>query len=232
MRSFVIKTLVVAFATILGSNLASAQGFPFAPQPQGRTPHSVAQVYLLKGLADIFSSGMDKLADKLRRRGIAARVASHASSDMMAAEVIRNYQAGWRAPILIAGHSLGADAAISMAQRLNQARVPVALVVTFGPLSDPQVPPNVGRAINYYQANSAWRGRLVRGRGFRGSLANVNLDSAGDINHFNIEKVERIQNQAIASMLAAIGGARRPTEAKARRSPSEARAPLPGTPTN
>jgi hypothetical protein len=124
--------------------------------------------------------------------------------------------------VVIAGHSLGADAAVSMAQRLNAAKVPVALVMTFGPLSNPRATPNVARAVNYYQANSAWHGQIVRGPGFHGSLLNINLDKAADVNHFNIEKIDRIQNEAVARIAGAIGGARKP---KSEPATDEAKAP-------
>jgi len=169
-----------------------------------QTPH----IYLLKGLADVFSSGMDTLAAKLRARGIVARVASHASSDSLADELIAEYRAGAHGPIVICGHSLGADAAVSMAQRLNAARIPVKLVITFGLLGYPHVPGNVARATNFYQSDSAWHGQLVRGPGFRGPMNNVNLDNAPGVNHFNIEKVDLTQNQAVAQIVAAIGASR------------------------
>jgi pimeloyl-ACP methyl ester carboxylesterase len=165
----------------------------------------VPQIYLLKGLADVFSSGMDTLQAKLRARGISSVVASHASSDRLADDVIARYRAGDRAPIIILGHSLGADAAVSMSQRLNSAHVPVALVVTFGPVGFPRVMGNVSRAVNFYQANSAWHGQIARGPGFRGSLKNIDLENAIDINHFNIEKADRLQAQAIAQIVSVIG---------------------------
>ena len=46
-------------------------------------------------------------------------------------------------------------------QRLNEARVPVALVVGFGPTRSFEVPSNVARAVNYYHGSSRlWRGRV------------------------------------------------------------------------
>jgi len=169
---------------------------------QGNQP----QVFLLKGLADVFSSGLDKLADRLRARGVVGQVASHASWDTLADAAIARYRAGQRGAIIVAGHSLGADAAIDFARRLYDAKVPVALVMTFGPLQFRPVMGNVARAVNYYQANSAWHGQILRGKDFRGSLANVQLDNAPDVNHFNIEKVDRIQIEAVNRIVAAIGG--------------------------
>jgi hypothetical protein len=182
------------------------------------TPHAgpnTPQVFLLKGLADIFSSGLDNLAVKLRARGIVGQVASHASWDTLADTAIARYRAGHRGAIIVAGHSLGADAAVDFARRLYDAKVPVALVITFGPLQFRPVMGNVSRAVNYYQANSAWHGQILRGKDFRGSLANIDLENAPDVNHFNIEKVDRIQIEAVNRIVAAIGGGARKAPAAA-----------------
>lgn len=185
----------------------TATASPAAPHAAAHARNSNGgQVFLLKGLADVFSSGLDKLALKLQARGINGQVASHASSDTLADQAIARYRAGQHGPIVIAGHSLGADAAVNMSQRLNDAKVPVALVITFGPLGYPRVMGNVSRAINYYQVNSAWHGQIARGPGFKGSLTNIDLENAVDINHFNIEKADRIQAAAVNAIAAALGG--------------------------
>jgi len=169
-------------------------------QAHGHRVSNGPQIFLFKGLADIFSAGMDTLAAKLAARGVVARVANHSTSDSLADAVIQRYRAGGRGPIVIIGHSLGADAAVEMAQRLNEARVPVALVVGFGATRSFDIPPNVGRAVNYYQGYKAWRGPRV---------ANFNMDNAAGVNHFNIEKIDRLQNETVSRVIAAIGGGRR-----------------------
>ena len=168
---------------------------------QADTPHvsNAPQVFLLKGLADVFSAGMDTLAAKLAARGVPARVANHSTADSLADDVIRRYRAGGRGAVVIIGHSLGADAAVEMAQRLNEAHVPVALVVGFGPTRSFNLPPNIARAVNYYHGYTPWRGRVQ----------NVNMDSMEGVNHFNVDKVDRLQNQTVSQVLAVIGGGRR-----------------------
>jgi thioesterase domain-containing protein len=179
---------------------ASAQAQP----SQRAAPAGGAQIFLIKGLAGVFSSGMINLDEKLHRQGIRARVESHADSEAMTDDIIRRFKSGSRGPVILVGHSLGADVAGGIARRLNEHRIPVALLVTFGPLTDPVVTPNVARAVNYYQAYSTWRGRMVPAPGFRGSLTNVNLDSAADINHFNIEKADRLHAETIARISAIV----------------------------
>ena len=99
---------------------------------------------------------------------------------------------------------------MQMAQVLNQAKVPVALVVGFGPTLHLKTPANVARVVNYYQAHSAWNGTFTAGPGFRGSLVNINLDSAADVTHFNIEKNPRLHNETIARVMAIMGPRRSP----------------------
>jgi hypothetical protein len=85
---------------------------------------------------------------------------------------------------------------------------PVALLVLFGPTIDLVIPSNVRQVVNYYQSNSAWRGKAIKGPGFHGSIANINLDRAEDVTHFNIEKLDRLQNQAMARITAHTGTGR------------------------
>lgn len=208
---------VAAVVTTLMGGLASAQDGYFAPP----APHSApavsqrAHIYLLKGLANVFSSGMDILEAKLRRQGISALVRSHAIAETLADEVAQKYRAGARGPVIIVGHSLGANSTVDMARRLDFHKVPVALIVSLGPLSSPRVPPNVARVVNYYQSSSSWRGQMVRGDGFRGSIQNIDLDNQSDINHFNIDKIDRLHAATITRIRAVLGGARKPATAVA-----------------
>src|SRR6266550_1528210 len=51
----------------------------------------------------------------------------------LAERAARNYREGWEDPIIIIGHSSGADAAVSMAYRWAEAGVPTKLIVTLEP---------------------------------------------------------------------------------------------------
>src|SRR5882672_10951893 len=114
-------TLMIAVGIFFGSagHRATAKG---GGKTGANRPY---QVYLLKGLADIFSSGMDFLQAKLQARGIVGEVHSHSEAEELAHSAIAKWRSGARGPIIIIGHSLGADAAIAMAQRLGAAGVPV-----------------------------------------------------------------------------------------------------------
>jgi pimeloyl-ACP methyl ester carboxylesterase len=162
------------------------------------------QVYLLKGLADVFSSGMDFLQAKLQARGVVGEVRSHADWEKLAQSAAAKWRGGDHGPIIIIGHSLGADAAILMAARLGDAGVPVALLVTYSPVDSGPANANVARAVNFFQSNSAWHGQITRGNGFHGALENVDLAKAPGITHFNIEKADNLHATTIAKVLAIV----------------------------
>src|SRR5215471_6739222 len=192
--------VVIAAAILAGSTCQSAAAKEVGKGGANRT----YQVYLLKGLADIFSSGMDFLQAKLQARGVVGEVHSHAEVEPLAQSAIAKWRGGAHGPIIIIGHSLGADAAITMAQRLGNAQVPVALLVTFGPVESAPVQANVGRAVNYFQSNSLWHGQIIPAAGFHGVLENVDLARAPGITHFNIEKAEQLHSATIAKVLAVV----------------------------
>jgi thioesterase domain-containing protein len=158
---------------------------------------AAGHIYLLRGFANIFSTGMDTLAEELVSRGYKATVHSAGESDTLATEAA-NLQKSGKGPIIIVGHSLGADAAISMAEKMKDLGARVALIVAFGPTYNESAPSNVARIINYYQASSIVNAKIVKGPGFTGSISNINLDASSDITHFNIEKNSRLHTKTIA----------------------------------
>jgi hypothetical protein len=102
------------------------------------------------------------------------------------------------------GHSSGADAAISMAEKMKTLGAPVALVVTFGPTENLVAPSNVSQVINYYFGSAP----VAKGPGFRGTISNVDLSGAADINHLNVEKIDRLHASVIAKLQALLGHGR------------------------
>ena len=160
-------------------------------------------IYLLRGLAGVFSTGLDVLDEKLVQRGYNATVHPHDFYNSLAEEAARLQKSG--SPIIIMGHSLGADAAIYMAEKMKTLGAPVALVVTFGPTTNLVAPSNVHQVVNYYTGSTL----VSKGPGFRGSISNINLNSAPDINHMNIEKSNRLHASVISKIQAIAGRQRR-----------------------
>jgi thioesterase domain-containing protein len=184
---------------ILGTAIVFAAGFSPA-MAQAR-----AHVYLFRGLADVFSTGMDTLADELNKRGVYATSHNHADWQMLADKAAADYKAKKEGPIILIGHSLGADAVMEMADYLGDKGVPVALVIPFDGTQSFPAPGNVARVINFTQRDYAY---MRPGLGFRGSLSNVDLSANRDINHLNIDKSPELHARVIKEVLAIVGGRR------------------------
>lgn len=162
------------------------------------------QVILVRGLANIFSTGLDKLGEKLEDRGITPRVVGLGSPEKRAATIAANYRAGnGRGAVVLVGHSYGADEAMRIARALRAERVPVDLLVTFDPTISGPVSANVRRAVNYHTTNEGLWGPVKPAQGFKGQLLNINVgkgegsETGERVNHFNVEKADKLHDTAI-----------------------------------
>jgi hypothetical protein len=159
----------------------------------------VVQVDLFRGLADIFSRGMDTLTDKLNRQGYRARVYSHTHWQSVAHNIAARYARGDRDIVVLIGHSLGADATLQIADTLARSNVPVDLIVTFDGTHPHQVPGNVRHLVNFYQ-NNGFGKRISPGPGFAGELSNVDLTADSNLSHVTIDKSHRLHAEVIAKI--------------------------------
>jgi hypothetical protein len=166
---------------------------------------SRAHVYLLRGLMNIFSLGMDSLGAELSRRGVYTTVDNHADWQSLADGAAARYKAGTEGPIILIGHSLGADAVMEMAEYLGRKGVPVALVVPFDGTQSLSASPNVARVLNLTQRDYAY---MRRGPGFHGTLVNVDVSSDPNIDHLTIDKSPRLHARVISEVLAVVGSHR------------------------
>jgi surfactin synthase thioesterase subunit len=96
---------------------------------------------------NVFSLGMATLADELKRHGIDATVHNYVEWQTLADRAAADYKAGKEAPIILIGHSYGADAVMEMAAYLGRKGVPVALVVPFAGTQSFAASGNVGRVL-------------------------------------------------------------------------------------
>jgi hypothetical protein len=163
-------------------------------QPDVSRPH----VYLMRGLLNIFSLGMDQLATQIAQRGVEATVYNHSVEESVVGEIAQKYRAGDHGPYILIGHSLGADAVMMMAQQLNAAGVPVALVVPFDGTGFYTASQNVACVLNITQRYYAY---MRPGTGFHGKLRNVDASSDPTIDHLNIDKSPRLQGLALDAVL-------------------------------
>jgi hypothetical protein len=172
---------------------------PPPPAVQRRRIEPRGRAYLFRGVGGlIYSTGMDRLAEEIKRTGVKADVNTYLMWRVVVADAIQAYRKD-HAPITIIGHSAGGDSAVAFAYQLNNAGIPVNLLVTYDPTRiAADVPPNVERFINIYQSrNIMGGGDVTAGHGFHGHYASINLKDHGEIIHINIEKSERIHAQLV-----------------------------------
>jgi len=178
---------------------------PLGQEPRGR-------VVVLRGLLNMFSTGMNMLTFSLREAGYDATVHNHAEWRGLAdrtADAARGN--ALKRPLVVIGHSFGADDAILMAGRLGRAEVPVDLLVTFDPSWVLAVPRGPRRVINFHQDRDTYARRLTPGPGFDGRIENREV--AGE-SHLSIDKNLELHRQVMTA-LAEFGGAPGATRAVA-----------------
>jgi hypothetical protein len=171
----------------------------------GEKRQSKGYVYLLRGLLNVFSLGMDDLAAKLQARGVSAGVYEYGSWQSLCQDAAARYRAGG-GPIVIVGHSLGADAVVDMANQLGQMGVPVALVVAFDPtVSNVLTGKTTSTFINYYQSDNGFGRPVIRGPGFKGNLSNIDLRKHTEFGHASIDKSGMLHSAVIGRVLGLVG---------------------------
>jgi hypothetical protein len=151
---------------------------------------------------------MDDLANTLRAVGVDAVVINHSAWPQIADMLIKQRASGeYTGPIVLVGHSLGGDDVVRTAQALGAAGVPVDLLVPVDPVTPLEVPANVVRAINVYQANNGWGQPLRPAADFRGAFTNANLESnrrdlrESNTTHTSIDKGPKVHAEIIREVL-------------------------------
>ncbi|MGA7790842.1 MAG: thioesterase domain-containing protein [Xanthobacteraceae bacterium] len=211
-----------ASALMLCGLLMLPAGAHSATRPAATHVVSRPHVFLMRGLLNIFSLGMDQLAVAIAHHGIDASVYNHTFADSIVGRIVQMYRAGDHGPYMLIGHSLGADAVMAMAQELNAQGVPVALVVPVDGTGSSIAPRNVACVINLTQRSYAY---MRPGAGFHGVLDNVDFSGDPGIDHLTIDKSPRVQAEALRYVLetaraqACRPGTFGPVEARSREMP-------------
>jgi len=170
-----------------------------APAPQQVRAH----VYLMRGVLNIFSLGMDQIASRLQQQGIPASVHNHILWSSVANDAIAEYRSGRANVIILVGHSSGATCLPDMVERLSQQGVPVKLAIGLDSVFHTSLSGRVGKYINFYVANGAGT-KVERTQNFQGSLENVDVENVPGVGHLTIDKNELMQQKVIAAIDAAV----------------------------
>ena len=104
--------------------------------------------------------------------------------------------------IVLVGHSLGASAAVSMAEQLQKVGLRVALIVTLDPVVKTVVPKNVHVLRNFYLSNGLGT-TVERDRQFHGVLRNVDMGRDPQLGHLSLTTAPSIHKQIMRDILTA-----------------------------
>jgi hypothetical protein len=177
---------------------------PFAASTANATaPATGARVYLLRGLMNIFSLGLDDIATKLQAQGIPVIVANFASWSSLAEDAAAEYRSGRLRTIILVGHSVGATILPDMVARLSQRGVPVKLAIGLDSTFRTNLAGHADRYVNFYIANGVGE-PVTRSNDFRGVLENVNVQSVPGVGHISIDKNRIIQQKVISAIDAVV----------------------------
>jgi hypothetical protein len=178
---------------------------PSGARAQGpSTSKSTAHVYLLRGVLNVFSMGMDQIAYKLEQRGIATTVTNYLLWSSVADDAAAAYKSGKVRTIILVGHSSGATALPDMVERLSRLGAPVKLAIGLDSVFQTTLSGKVGRYINFYIGNGAGT-RVARGKNLQGELSNVDVENIpGGVGHVTIDKNEIIQQKVISAILSSL----------------------------
>jgi hypothetical protein len=197
-----------------------------AREPRGEAN---AHVYLVRGVLNIFSLGMDEIAAKLQQQGIDATVHNHMLWASIADEAAAEYKSGRVKTIVLVGHSSGATSLPDIVARLDRQGVPVKLAIGLDSVFHTSLAGRVGRYVNFYVANGAGT-RVEKTRDFQGTLENVDVEKLPGVSHLTIDKNQLMQQKIIAAIDAAVfsdGGLKRADKGKEK--PPARRAGLQGS---
>jgi pimeloyl-ACP methyl ester carboxylesterase len=188
---------------------------PISSNGRARARTRAGNVYLLRGFIGIFSAGIDRLGEEVNEAGVHATVFQDDQWSAVADAIGKKYEhVTDPEPLVLIGHSYGADDAIRIARELKRRNVRVDLLVTLDPVTPPTVPSNVQRCVNLYESNGLWdtlpwlRGvPLERERSATTQLVNNNLRTdrpdllEPNLDHFNIEKKQKVHQEVLKYVL-------------------------------
>ncbi|UPK37619.1 LysM peptidoglycan-binding domain-containing protein [Bradyrhizobium sp. 186] len=205
LRRLVVLAAVALLALSPGMAAASpaktkaAAVAPAAPSPPPVEPLPPPKIYLFRGaMGPIFSTGMDRLSEKLTQAGFSADVNEFTICRWIGDRAISSYKET-PAPIVLIGHSMGGLCSVVISEMAAKENIPVSLVITIDPAhATGDVPLNVERFINIFLSDSVLGGGdVVTKPGYRGHYASFDLKENSRVSHINIEKSDDIHRQII-----------------------------------
>ena len=150
------------------------------------------RIFLFRGLlGDAFSTGMDRLADKLEALGHTVSVHRWMNRKRVQRRFLEEEHSNQ--VVAVIGHSLGGNAALAMANRFAEKQVNVRYLATLDPTVTGTVDGQIGAADNF-------RSRDIRDKPIAGAVEH----NRQDLNHIQIDKDELVHERIISHCTPAI----------------------------
>lgn len=177
------------------------------------------QAFVMRGgLGGVFSTGMNQLQATLEKDyQIKTESTVWYKANQLSSYIIKNYGTKeLTGPIVLAGHSLGANEQIKVARALYKKNIPVALLITVDAVSPLEVPPNVKSVINIYKQSYVpmFSGLKLKAMDPTSTtIHNIDVEKIKTItvNHFTIDKNVQVQKIMLDNVLATVKNADKKT---------------------
>ena len=180
------KLLILSSVAALASTVSFSDANAGCARVKVKRP---GEVYLLRGLANIFSLGLDSTGKHFTKLGIENCVFNHKQWRTLADDIVERAAKGQLSkPIVIIGHSLGAGVAPKMATLIGKYGIDVSYVVMMDPVEKTSAGKNIQRIVNYYLPKKRVDNRIFPKKSFGGVIENVNVKVLGGFDHFNIDE--------------------------------------------
>lgn len=162
-------------------------------------------VYLLLGLTNIFSLGLNKIDGELKAAGVHSVAYNHLAWRGLVPEISKSRNLDSNRRIVIVGHSAGANAAAMLANRLSKSQVDVDLLVTVDATSSYTIGENTKLTVNYFIPPT---GKMMKKSGSN-AIKNIDARAVANANHFNIDDKSEIQKLILDNIKATLASSPR-----------------------
>lgn len=172
------------------------------------TDDKYGYIYFFRGFGNIYSLGTDGLAEKLRIKGVTVNVYTHGNWPRAAEEIRAGYRQGKPKPVILAGHSLGANSALYAARELSRDGIPVAYVSTIDPTSRKNPSENIKLVSNFYADGISWGAPLEADNPRKTKVRNMDLKDhpeAKGIAHTEYDDLEYVHDVILSDIRRIIG---------------------------
>lgn len=141
-----VPTALTLMLVVLSGGCGANYQTSSVTDPDRRAGH----VYMIRGLFNIFSTGMGGLTDEICKEKVDAHDCAWATNGAILAAILELRKKGDREPIVLGGHSNGADDAIKISQELADKQIPVDLVILIDEFLPPAMPRNVKKVLTVF----------------------------------------------------------------------------------